>query len=286
MKNLLVPVDFSDTSATALRFGTYLAEVLDLDLRVIHVYDASFSFAQVVSRGAMQVEQERLADKLRHFVQRNAFPVLATYQGDLEQLPAIKTEVIEGYPIKIIRKLSEAEDTELVVMGGVGAGTQLNPPGLFGGVARGMGLHGGCPVILLPADHGYPSITKMAVAFQNLNDVRELESITTRLCKVIRPELQFVHVGEDREDTGFSVASVKSALRPDFLPRHFFIVTLPQGPVTQRLLDHAETDKIGMLVIGHRERGAWEGLFSGSRAKPMMRHSTVPLMIVPLPANN
>lgn len=285
MKNILVPVDFSDTSASALRFGTYLAEVLDLDLKVVHVYDASFSFAQVVSTGAMRAEHERLAKELKQFVQRNAFPVLATYQGNLEQLPAILTEVLEGYPVQVIRKLSEAEDTELVVMGGMGAGRQLNPSGLFGGVARGMGLHGGCPVILLPPDYGYPSITKVAVAFQDLNDARALESITTRICKVIRPELQFVHVGEDREDTGFSPDSIKSVLHPDFFPHHFFLVTLPQGPVTRRLLDHAKTDKIGMLVIGHRERGVWEGLFSGSRAKPIIRRCEVPLLVVPLPAN-
>ena len=56
MKNILVPVDFSDTSATALRFGTYLAEVMDLDLRVVHVFDANFSFAQAISTGALLAE--------------------------------------------------------------------------------------------------------------------------------------------------------------------------------------------------------------------------------------
>ena len=144
MKKIIVPVDFSDTSGAALRFGTFLAEVMDLDLSVVHVFDANFSFAQAISTGAMLAEKERLEKLLSEFVERHVYPVLATFQGNMTTLPAINTEVYEGFPSGIIRTLSDRADTEMMVLGGVGAGQSSTPPGLFGGVAQSLALGGSC----------------------------------------------------------------------------------------------------------------------------------------------
>lgn len=98
MGNILVPVDFSDTSAAALRFGTYLAEVMNLNLRAVHVFDANFSLAQAISTGALLAEKERREQQLKTFVERYAYPVLATFQGNLTTIPAVHSEVFEGFP--------------------------------------------------------------------------------------------------------------------------------------------------------------------------------------------
>lgn len=281
MKNILVPVDFSDTSAAALRFGTYLAEVMDLNLRIVHVYDANFSFAQAVSTGALLAEKERLERKLSLFTQQNAYPILATFQGNLDTLPALLTEVFEGFPVQVIRKLSELEETELVVMGGIGAGERNHAPGIFGGVARGMGLHGGCPVILLPPNYGYPKVDRLAVAFGDLEDIRQLEHITNRLIRVLRPEVRFVHVTRSKGNREkYSGEVIKQALGSGFPTNSFLYDALPPGTVARRLLDYTRREKIGLLVLGHQGQGVWDSLFSISRAKPVIRRCEVPLLVI------
>jgi nucleotide-binding universal stress UspA family protein len=285
MKNILIPVDFSDTSAAALRFGTYLAEVMDLDLRVVHVFDANFNFAQAVSTAALLAEKEKLEEKLAQFTQTHTYPVLATFQGNLETLPAIKKQVFEGFPAQTIRALSAEEETELVVMGGVGAGKKDNPPGLFGGVASGVVLNGSCPAILLPPDYGYPSVLSMAIAFGKAEELEQMGGIVRKIIKVLRPEVRFVHVeaGDRSPEWENDDKFLELALEPGFPSYTFGYDALPPGPVSVRLLDYTVKKEIGMLVLGHQVRSLWDSLFTRSRVKPIMKGCEVPLLVVPLP---
>ncbi|WP_273445353.1 universal stress protein [Neolewinella agarilytica] len=288
MKNILVPVDFSNTSAAALSFGTYLAKVMDLDLKAVHVFDANFSFAQVVSTGALLAEKEGLTEKLNDFTQAHALPVLATFQGNLETLPTILTEVFEGSPPKMIRRLSERVETELVVMGGMGAGKSDNPPWLFGGVARKIGLRGGCPVILLPPGYSSPSVNRVAIAFGDAEDIKKTSLTTRRIIKALRPEVRFVHVSQntqsfERENEEYFLSL---ALEPGFPSNTFSYDSLPPGPVAHSLLNYARDEKIGLLVLNHRKHSLWEDLFLKNHVKPLLRHSEVPLLIVPVTDQN
>jgi nucleotide-binding universal stress UspA family protein len=285
MKHILVPVDFSDTSAAALRFGTYLAEMMDLDLLVVHVFDANFSFTQVVSNGALLVKKENLEKKLNAFTQSHAYPVLAAFQGNLKTLPALKTEVLEGFPSRVIRALSEREETELVVMGGVGAGKRDTPAGIFGGIARQVGLHGGCPVILLPPGYGYPAVNCLAIAFGEAKDIEQMGDISRRIIKALRPEVRFVHVAgkDDEYEWKNDGKFLEMALGAGFPSYTFSYDVLPPGPIANGLLDYAREQGVGLLVLAHKKRSFWNTLFSTSRAKQIINHSEVPLLVVPLP---
>jgi nucleotide-binding universal stress UspA family protein len=284
MKKIIVPVDFSDTSSSALRFGAFLAEVMDLDLSVVHVFDANFSFAQAISTGAMLAEKQRLEKQLSEFVQRHVYPVLATFQGNLTTLPAISTEVYEGFPAGIIRTLSEREDTGMMVMGGIGAGLNSTAPGLFGGVARGLALGGSCPVILIPPDYGYPEVNSLSIAFGDAEDIQQMGDILRRLIKVLRPEVSFVHVeSTDSEKELMNDESfLEMALGEGFPSYTFGYHSLPPGPVVKRLLNFVNQKKVGMLVLGGKRRHFWQALFKGSSLKPLINRCEVPLLIIPL----
>lgn len=284
MKKIIVPVDFSDTSSSALRFGTFLAEVLDLDLSVVHVFDANFSFAQAISTGAMLAEKQRLEKQLAEFVQQHVYPVLATFQGNLTTLPAISTEIFEGFPAGIIRTLSEREDTAMMVLGGIGAGLKTTPPGLFGGVARGLALGGSCPVILIPPGYGYPEVNSMSIAFGDAEDIEQMGGVLRSLIKVLRPEVSFVHV--ESPDSAKELINDESflelALGPGFPSYTFSYHALPPGPVVKRLLKYVNQKKVGMLALGGKRRHFWQALFEGSSLKPIINRCEVPLLIIPL----
>ncbi len=283
MPKIIVPVDFSETAAAALRFGTYLAEVLQMDLEVVHVFDANFSFAQAVSTGAQQAEKERLATKLTDFTHAHAYPVLATFQGNLATLPAIKTIVLAGFPGPTIQLLSAAEDAFLVVMGGVGAGEETTPKTLFGGVARKVATGGGCPVILLPRGYGYPQIERLAIAFAEAAEIKKTSAFTRPLIKALHPEVHFLHVrhADLEEELKNEENFLDLATEPGFPSYTFQYQTLPPGRVTTQLLDYARDKDIGLLVIGGKRRDFWDQLFHQSHLKPLLRRAEVPLLVIP-----
>ncbi|MEM9931635.1 MAG: universal stress protein [Bacteroidota bacterium] len=283
MKKIIVPVDFSETAAAALRFGTYLAEVLQLNLEVVHVFDANYSFAQVVSSGALRTAQQQLEEKLVAFTQRHAYPVLATFQGNLEVLPAIKTTVLEGFPGPTVQALSSQADVAFIVMGGVGAGAAIVPKTLFGGVAQKVACNGGCPVILIPKGYGFPTIRRMGVAFAATEDLTALGGVIVTMQRALHPEVYFLHVRHP--DLEFELENEEAFLQlanDSGLPVHTYrYETLPSGKVAQQLLTYAAEQHLGLLLIGGKRRDFWAQLLHKGHLKHLLHQAKIPLLVVP-----
>ncbi len=284
MKKIIVPVDFSDTAAAAVRFATYLAEVMNLDMTVLHVFDAMLSGSQSISTRAREQEQERLTAELRTFVHRNADPVLATFQGRIDTLPAIRILTEEGAAAQRILWETTGEDTALMVMGGVGAGAGLHPPGLFGGVARTVALKGSCPLILIPPDYGDPKVERLAIAFDDAEQVRQLAGFTQTIIKALRPEVHFVHVAKAdwTAEADNEADFLRLSWETEFPGHAFKFDALPEGNVVDRLLHYTLREEIGLLVLGGERRSFFERLFQPGHLRPLIRQCEVPLLIIPL----
>ncbi|CAH1000707.1 hypothetical protein LEM8419_01841 [Neolewinella maritima] len=283
MQRIIVPVDFSDTSAAAVRFGTYLAETMNLDLNIVHVFDTMLSTSQTISNRVRELEKERIGKQLTDFARRNVEPVLSTFQGRLDLLPNVKTAALEGAAAQTILWESTKEDVALIVMGGVGAGAGLHPPGIFGGVARTLALRSGCPLILIPKEYGYPQVERLAIAFDGVDDIRRMAAFSRRVIKALHPEVHFVHVREQdhlteaRRDDEF----LDLACGANFPSYTYKFDALPHGKVTEELLAYTERERINLLVLGGERRSFFERLFEAGHLAPLVKRCTVPMLIIP-----
>ncbi len=283
MKKIIVPVDFSDTSAAAVRFGTYLAETMDMELTIIHVFDTLLSTSHTISKRARETERERLAEAVKTFAQRNVEPVLTTLQGRMDSPPAVHTAVLEGVAAQTILWQSAQEDVGLLVMGGVGAGAGLHPPGIFGGVARTVALQGGCPVVLIPKGYGYLRVERLSIAFDGVDDIRRMSPFTRRVIGALHPEVHFVHVREadERTEAQREEEFLELAVGPGFPSYTYRFDALPRGRVVEQLLEYTKAKNINLLVLGGERRAFLERLFTPGHLGPMVRRMEVPLLIIP-----
>jgi nucleotide-binding universal stress UspA family protein len=283
MSQIIVPVDFSDTSAAALRFGTYLAEVMDLDLTAIHVFDTLISTSETLSEQVRERERERLDGELREFTRKNAQPVLATFQGSPETLPNIRTAIMEGVAAPTLLWQTTRDDVSLVIMGGVGAGAGKHPPGIFGSVARRLAMKAECPLILIPRGHGFPHVDRLAIAFEEAEDIRQVSGFSRKIITALHAEVHYVHVRgrdaalEDAREEEFLALSIG----PGFPSYTYTFDRLPAGAVVQQLLDYTSREKINLLVLGGERRGFFEGLFRASHLGPLVKRCAIPLLIIP-----
>src|SRR4051812_31612587 len=126
-RKILVPVDFSDESAAALRYATTLAQQSGGVIDVIHVWTSS-SYASVELVGSIH---DRAAETLRSF--------LVPFAGN----PGISGNVTSGEPGKVIASLSSGYD--LVVMGRKAQETATEV--IVGSVARQVVADAKCPVL-------------------------------------------------------------------------------------------------------------------------------------------
>jgi nucleotide-binding universal stress UspA family protein len=140
LKKVLVPVDFSDTSDIALRYGKALAGAFGSSLHVIHVVQEPY--AQPWAVEAYGFSMASLQEDWIKEANAKLEGVLTS--DDRRSLKATAITIL-GHPVSEILRFATDERIELIVMGTHGRG----PLGhmVMGSVAERVVRHAPCPVL-------------------------------------------------------------------------------------------------------------------------------------------
>lgn len=285
MSKILVPIDFSTTSAFALRYACYLADVTGFDLEAAHVHDGyDGDEAFVVKKGSARI-RSRVKERLERFVSKHAdaFTFTGTHLSDGET-PLINCREVVGQAVTQLVKLSKGEDVKLIVMGGVGAGLPNEARPLFGSVAKRVAAKAACPVLLIPTNYGVPTIATAAIAFDDVPTLVTISNKTAFLRKALRPVMKFTHVLYNEEESRKIIeADLESerlkAAFPDYAAD---VDLLPGGDVPDRLMEYSFEEKIDLIILGRHARGFFASIVFDSEVPKMIKSCDVPLLVVPL----
>jgi nucleotide-binding universal stress UspA family protein len=140
LKKVLVPIDFSETSDIALRYGKALAGAFGSSLHVIHVVQEPY--AQPWAVEAYGFSMATLQEDWIKEANAKLEGVLTA--DDRRALKATATTIL-GHPVSEILRFATDERIDLVVMGTHGRG----PLGhmVMGSVAERVVRHAPCPVL-------------------------------------------------------------------------------------------------------------------------------------------
>ncbi len=287
MQKIIVPIDFSETSADALRFGCYLADVTGYDLEAVHIHDGyDGDEAFVIKKGSARI-RGRVRERLEKFVAEHTDA--QTFTGSLGadgDLPFIKCREEVGSAIAQLVKLSKEEDTALIVMGGVGSGIPSEVTPVFGSVAKGVANQAECPVMLIPQNAGVPVINQAAIAFDEVSNLVILSDETAFLRKALATPMRFTHVmyyDETTEDMP-ELNVLREVLRTDFPGYAVDFDLLPPGNVTDILIDYSLERDVDLLILGRHKRSFFDRLINGSQIPEIVGSCGIPMLIVPLPS--
>lgn len=152
IERILVPVDFSESSAKALRYGEEIARDRGSRLLVLHVIHQRIidsiqdmstkgykgEFVEVLKR----VLTER-RDELERFVPES-----------MREGIEVELEVRKGKPADEVIKFARETRTDLIIMGTTGRSAL--EVALVGSVARTVTNHAPCPVLVVrPVEHDF-----------------------------------------------------------------------------------------------------------------------------------
>lgn len=143
MKRILLPVDFSAVTKTALEQAVFFARVFRAELVLIHVHPAEPEF----------IGYEPGPHSVRNQVAKN----IRAESRDLAALEArakaagvaCKALMIQGYPVEKILSEARTLDTDLIVMGSHGHGAVFSL--LVGSITEGVMRKSKCPVLVVPS---------------------------------------------------------------------------------------------------------------------------------------
>lgn len=285
MPKIIVPIDFSSTSADALRFGCYLADVTGYDLEAVHAHDGyDGDEAVVIMKGSARI-RSRVKERVEKFVATHADTLTFTgTHGDDSTLPFINCREVVGAAIGQLVRLSKHEDTALIVMGGVGSGIPSRVTPVFGSVAKGVATRAECPVLLIPSHAGVPEIKQAAIAFDEVKTLMALSDKTAFLRKALSPKMHFTHVlyQDSVSEEMMELDLLHEMLKNDFPDYAVDFDLLPEGDVTNVLIDYSLERDVDLLILGRHRAGFLMNLLVRSEIPDIVGSCGIPILVVPL----
>ncbi|GAA0528225.1 universal stress protein [Saccharopolyspora subtropica] len=227
------------------------------------------------------------------YAENTARRTAAKCHASLPQLP-VTTEVAEGHPVEVlVRRSGQAQ---LVVLGARGHGGFANA--LLGGVSTAVATHADCPVVVIrrgvPTTVGpvvagvdgspcsqealhfaYASADRLGADLVVMQVWHEEGLLTVPLTPYDRERVE--------QKISNSLAQQAAALRDQY-PRVRTREVVQRGHPVAALTDAARDARL--LVVGHRGRGDFGGLFLGSVAAGVLHHAQCPVAVVRSPAGS
>lgn len=285
LTKIIVPIDFSSTSAHALRYGYFLSDLTGYELEVVHVHDGyDGEEAFIFQKGNARI-RSRVRARLEKFVALHADQITAVSEYDADDtLPSINSRELVGTTVDQLVKISKRTDTTMIVMGGVGSGTPGRVVPLFGSVARAVAMRTRCPVIFIPKNYGLPAIKHTAIAFDKVPALIELSKKSRFLRKALSPSIHFTHVlYQDKLSEEMMEQDLLYEVFVNKFPGYAVDFDhLPKGKIVNVLLDYALERNIDLLILGRRCRGFLMDLLIKSDIPDIVASCAVPLLLIPL----
>ncbi len=267
ISRLLVPVDLSPASESALRYAEGIADHLGLDkIRIIHVFTPQTASSEAITVSPVGELMEEREQALLRFV------------SDLPATPGVRRvpELLLGFAADKI--ISESADHDLVVLGSNGETDLLEE--VFGSVASAVAQRSQCPVLMVPRQAVFTDYRHILYASNSLSLSRRAVLQLMDFNELFHARVHFVHVNDDDSEHKTEREKLFAPLfnnpNPEFA---FEIVEVTADSVQEGLVSYLDKNPVQLAVMVTKHRGFWERLFHHSETKQMLLNPVTPLLV-------
>ena len=266
MKKILFPTDFSGSASNALEYAIQLAEVLDAEVDLMHVY-------HIPSGMASRVYPDEI-DELLAAQKEEAILALESFMEPFSDQFIGKVRV--DYGIFVYQEIIDAAAQlpyDLIVMGTKGKHKAMEK--FMGSVTTLTMMHAPCPVLAIPEGATFKDIQSIVYATDfHPTDSHAVSSLMAFAGK-LAADVHFVHV-----DTKVRPDSIDNYIIIEDHPFKFTDFFVIGGPSVLEGLDQfVQQKEVDMMALFIPRRRLWERLFHTSFSKKMAFHTKLPLMV-------
>jgi nucleotide-binding universal stress UspA family protein len=268
MKTILVATDFSPAAFNAAKYAADMANVIQADIFLLHVFQLPISYSEVpltVTEGDMMREAEIAMDDLKEkLIAKTGNKII------------IEAEVKMGTFYRELQATCEKLHPYTVVMGS--QGTTATDRLLFGAHTVYAMKHLMWPLITVPNGASYSAIKNIGLAcdFNKVVDTTPVEEIKT-LVNDFHAELHVLNTGKQEAfdpNIVFQSGMLQEILEKVKPVYHF----ITNKNTDEGIIDFAEKNSIDLLIVLPKRHGLFESLVHKSHTKQLVLHSHVPVM--------
>ena len=270
MKSILLPTDFSETAHNAFEYALHLAEDLEAEIQLLHVYPEKHVIQRFYTAPFVDLLQmDKLDEALARFdvYQKEA-------QSSLNKSIPVSVILETGRAETIIEAYSKKVD--LIVMGT--QGIQSSKDKIFGSVTAHTLQLSQCPVLSIPHPVSYKGIDHImfATALEEEDPQEELLEIS----EALDARLSFVHVeltDTAEEETVF--VSMEKVVEGKLHPRILGLYNFSHSDVFAGLNSFVYQNDVDLVAMLTHRRDLFGRLFHKSHTQDMALYSLTPLLV-------
>lgn len=281
IKNILVPVDFSDNSKAAFEYAVAMAEDMGAEsVKALYVYDdympaAPLADPLIIPSGKTEEELEEDLIKFIEKEEEELENVLTTHKVK------IKTQATFGLPIETIVMFSETGDYDLIVLGTTG---KKNLSEIwFGSTATNVTQKADCPVLLVPAGATYKKAKDMIYACDfDHKSIKHL-NVVADIAKTMRTDVELLFVKTDENESSHYSVDVKQ-MREEFQKAapevNFTAHVIEEDSVVDGVNSFAKKAGADFVTVVTKYRSFWQRFIHSSMTKQLAMYSEVPVLVI------
>lgn len=273
MKKILIPVDFSETSKNAARYGVKLAASVPGTSVIL------YNMYKKIIPGSDGTPLSD-ADLSRQIILKNAMNNL---KNDLEVISDVPIDYVAeegGTLVDNVVKYVKNQGIDWIVMGITGS-TRLEQV-LFGSNALEMVHSGVCPVIIVPPKAEFEKIENILLAsdFKNVEATTPVAQIK-KLLDFFKPKFHIVNIDHEHyvelTDEYKAERAKLEEMFKDYNPEFSFIRLFD---FLEAISIFSEDKNIDLIITVPRSHNFLTRLFRTSNTKSLAYHSHIPLAAI------
>lgn len=272
LKNILVPIDFSECAKNALKNAIQLAKIADAKLVLLNAFHVPVPHSPVGTATIVQT----LAHEVEEVVKQdfNALEKSVPELRDIRYQCVIK----HGFAVEQILLARKAYEIDLIVMGTLGA-TGVDEV-FLGSNANQVIKKSKIPVLAIPGKASIRGVKKIVLAsdYDPVDSYEKLRPIKM-ITELLNAELHILHISNERyitNESSFEARSLERALRGVKRSYHYLTHQSFEGG----LFNYIEENNIDMVAMLPREHSLLERILKSSHTRKIAFHSKIPLLTI------
>ncbi|MGL4852188.1 MAG: universal stress protein [Phocaeicola sp.] len=290
MAKVLIPVDFSDYSLMACKFGFSFAHAIDAEVILLHAYFSPI-YSPTIPYGSdgfsFELEQERSVKTMLESVHVELNKLADTVKQKIEvgEYPPVKFRCVlrDGVPEEEILRYAKKHQPVITVMGS--RGSSKKEVDLIGSVTAEVIDRCKGMVYVVPEGSQNKVFKEIKrVAFLTNFDQRDLlafDKLFFPFKDTHRFVVSFVHIGDKKNEwSEVKLAGIKDYFQKQYPTIQFSYNLITENSILNSLDSYVKSEQIDVICVTNYRRNIMARLFNPSIAHRMIFHSTTPILVL------
>ncbi|HJS55349.1 MAG TPA: universal stress protein [Chitinophagaceae bacterium] len=275
IKNILVPVDFSDTSLNALKTAISIAKQQRAKIILLNVVDTTFMFG---FKGVYYIS-EKTIDSLVDVSARMLSPLLGNLKE--EHMLECTSEIKVGIVPQAIVNSAYKNNADLIIMGTHGASGVREF--FIGSTAQKVVKIASCPVLTIPPNKKWVDFKTILFPIRPVAGGVEKYDFLRKLIRHNYPSIKILILAPtyndlEKETLQELVKKLKTKLKDDGIKISGSLISGTN--MTEAVLKTSKSIGADMIVITVTTDPAFKQFFIGPFEQHVVNHSTVPVLSI------